>query len=65
MVEKTIYDIKIIITCWYKPTPNLVKLNIDGSALTNLGKVGAGDIFRNDQGDLIFAFASPMGEYYE
>ncbi|XP_055824856.1 uncharacterized protein LOC129893359 [Solanum dulcamara] len=41
----------------------MVKLNIDGSALDNPGKIGVGAILRNYQGDINFAYASPMGEW--
>lgn len=40
----------------------MVKLNTDGSALDNPGRIGIGGILRNSQGDIIFAFAAPVGE---
>ncbi|XP_055824364.1 uncharacterized protein LOC129892852 [Solanum dulcamara] len=40
----------------------MVKLNTDGSALHNPGKIGGGELLRNSQGDLIFAYSVPFGE---
>ncbi|XP_055800325.1 uncharacterized protein LOC129869710 [Solanum dulcamara] len=41
--------------------PNIVKLNTDGSAIGNPGKIEAGGIVRDHKGNLIYAFASPLG----
>ncbi|WMV13670.1 hypothetical protein MTR67_007055 [Solanum verrucosum] len=43
------------------PPPGLVNLNTDGSALGNPGRIGAGGILRDCNGDLIHAFNSPQG----
>ncbi|XP_019252877.1 PREDICTED: uncharacterized protein LOC109231690 [Nicotiana attenuata] len=48
--------------CWQRPTLGLVKINSDGSALSNPGRMGAGAIIKNHQGDFIHAIASPLGE---
>ena len=54
--------IKVNIISW-KPPPNAkYKLNIDGSALTNPGRIGGGGILRNEHGGIIYAFAIPLGE---
>ncbi|OIT07835.1 hypothetical protein A4A49_32245 [Nicotiana attenuata] len=47
---------------WHKPEDGFVKLNTDGIALTNPGKIGAGAIIRDHMGRLIHAIASPLGE---
>ncbi|KAM3344039.1 hypothetical protein P3S68_026130 [Capsicum galapagoense] len=47
---------------WSKPPSNMVKLNSDGSALTNPGKIGAGGIIRDHNRDLIYAYATPLGQ---
>ncbi|WMV41201.1 hypothetical protein MTR67_034586 [Solanum verrucosum] len=55
------HDIKITKVSWFKPPTNVVKINSDGSALDNPGKIGAGGIVRDAQGDLIYAYATPLG----
>ena len=47
---------------WKTPTCNRYKLNTDGSATPNPGKIGGGGILRDDQGSMIYAFAVPLGE---
>lgn len=39
----------------------MVKLNTDGSIICNLRNIGIGGVYRNSQGDLLFAFSSPLG----
>lgn len=39
----------------------MVKLNTDGSDLENPEKIRAGDILRDSEGKLIFAFTAPLG----
>lgn len=39
----------------------MVKLNTDGSALDNPDSLGVGGVCRNNRGDLLFAFTTPMG----
>lgn len=47
---------------WHKPNNGFVKVNTDGSAMTNPGKIGGGVIIRDHQGQLIYAMAIPLGE---
>ncbi|XP_055824484.1 uncharacterized protein LOC129893019 [Solanum dulcamara] len=61
LVEQCYHDIKVFPVCWSKPTDHLVKLNTDGSALTNPGNIGGGGILRNASCDLMFAYAIPLG----
>lgn len=39
-----------------------MKINSDGSALSNPGRIGAGIIVRDSQGSFTHAIASPLGE---
>lgn len=41
-VEKCRQEIKVTSVYWSKPPAQMVKLNFDGSAITNRGKIGAG-----------------------
>ncbi|GKV20930.1 hypothetical protein SLEP1_g30975 [Rubroshorea leprosula] len=45
---KTIYTVFV---GWNPPPPGVVKLNTDGSVVTNPGNAGAGGIFRDDLGN--------------
>ncbi|XP_075081817.1 uncharacterized protein LOC142166437 [Nicotiana tabacum] len=47
---------------WHKLEDGFVKMNSDGSALSNPGKIGAGVIIRDHLGRFIHAIASPPGE---
>ncbi|KAH0660311.1 hypothetical protein KY289_029059 [Solanum tuberosum] len=47
---------------WKTPPCTRYKLNTDGSALHNPGKIGGGGILRDDQGSIVYAFAVPFGE---
>ncbi|KAH0655393.1 hypothetical protein KY285_030275 [Solanum tuberosum] len=60
--EKCQQDIRITLIMWKTPPPSRYKLNMDGSALHNPGKIGGGGILRDDHGVIIFAFAIPLGE---
>lgn len=40
----------------------MVKLNSYGSAITNPGKISAGGMIRDHKGDLIYAYAAPLGQ---
>ncbi|KAK4717973.1 hypothetical protein R3W88_016311 [Solanum pinnatisectum] len=62
MVESCKHDVKVTTIIWKTPPPKKYKLNTDGSALHNPGKIGGGGILRDDQGDIIYAFAIPLGE---
>ncbi|XP_019258156.1 PREDICTED: uncharacterized protein LOC109236426 [Nicotiana attenuata] len=61
-VHKLLIDTLPIVVIWQKPNKGTVKVNSDGSALTNPGKMGAGAMIRDDHGDFIYAIASPLGE---
>ncbi|KAG5621264.1 hypothetical protein H5410_006482 [Solanum commersonii] len=41
LAEKCVHETKVTIVYWRKPLDQWVKLNTDGSALSNLGKIGA------------------------
>lgn len=56
MVEGCQHETKIIPLSWDRPHSSIYKLNTDGSALSNPGKIGGGGILRNDQGKMIYAF---------
>ncbi|KAK6780036.1 hypothetical protein RDI58_022220 [Solanum bulbocastanum] len=62
MGENCIHDTKVTLVMWRRPPKNWVKLNTDGSALDNPGKLGAGGIIRDHRGEIILAFSTPMGE---
>ncbi|KAH0695103.1 hypothetical protein KY285_022200 [Solanum tuberosum] len=61
-IAKCNQDIRITLVMWKTPPTNKYKLNTDGSALHNPGKIGGGGILRDDQGVIIYAFAVPFGE---
>ncbi|XP_055814183.1 uncharacterized protein LOC129883575 [Solanum dulcamara] len=62
MVENRKHDTSVIQVKWNKPPPNFVKLNTYGSAINNPGRIGAGGILRDHKGELIYAYATPLGE---
>lgn len=61
MVEGCLHDMNMFTwhECnkftWNKPWNHWIKLNTDGSALSNPGILGAGGILENSEGDLIMA----------
>ncbi|KAG5585275.1 hypothetical protein H5410_045709, partial [Solanum commersonii] len=61
MIENCRHELKVIPVGWDKPTMGVYKLNTDGSALTNPGKIGGGGILRDGQGNLVYAYAIPLG----
>ena len=61
-IENCKHDIKVHKVGWNKPPEDWVKINTDGSALNNPGKIGAGGIIRDKDGKLLMAFAVPLGE---
>ncbi|XP_055824345.1 uncharacterized protein LOC129892829 [Solanum dulcamara] len=61
MAESCTHVMKVIQVTCHKPLCNLVKLNTDGSALDNPGRIGIGGILRDHRGKLIYAFAAPLG----
>ncbi|XP_015160416.1 uncharacterized protein [Solanum tuberosum] len=60
--EKCIHETKVTLVQWIKPPDQWVKINTDGSALNNPGRIGAGGIIRDQTGELLLAFAAPLGE---
>ncbi|KAH0764805.1 hypothetical protein KY285_000676 [Solanum tuberosum] len=46
---------------WYKPPNNILKLNTDGSAIGNPGRIGGGGILRDHQGNMVYDFTIPLG----
>ncbi|KAK9988382.1 hypothetical protein SO802_028621 [Lithocarpus litseifolius] len=50
-----------ICVCWSKPLLNWCKVNSDGSALGNLGRVGGGGLIRNDKGEWIRGYVRAIG----
>ena len=51
--EKWVHDIKVSMVKWLKPAEQWLKVNTDGSELTNPGKLGAGGILRDKQGKVV------------
>ena len=47
---------------WTRPPDQWIKINIDGSASRNPGKIGAGGILGDHTGKLLIAFTSPLRE---
>ncbi|WMV32833.1 hypothetical protein MTR67_026218 [Solanum verrucosum] len=62
LIEKCTHDIKVTAVQWIKLPAMWVKLNTDGSALSNPGSIGAWGVLRNSLGEIIFAFSTPLGE---
>lgn len=46
---------------WKKPTYKWIKINIESSALDNSGRIWAGGILRDKNGQLLMAFAAALG----
>ncbi|WMV30237.1 hypothetical protein MTR67_023622 [Solanum verrucosum] len=61
VIEKCTQDTKVTAVQWTKPPHRWVKLNTDGSALSNPGSIGAGGVIRNHLGEIILAFSAPLG----
>ncbi|OIT36737.1 putative ribonuclease h protein [Nicotiana attenuata] len=62
LIERLEHQTLSIQVIWEKPIPGFVKINSDGSALTNPGKIGAGVIVRDHNCTFIHAIAAPIGE---
>ena len=60
--ERCKHEIKVWKVAWNRPPEEWIKLNTDGSALTNPGQTGAGGILRDKEGKMVMAFATPLGE---
>ena len=52
---------KVTKVSWENLAIGICKLNTDGSALQNSGKVGGGGILRDHQGIFIYAFSISLG----
>ncbi|KAK6782013.1 hypothetical protein RDI58_019809 [Solanum bulbocastanum] len=61
LIENCRHETRISSVSWKTLPSNKYKLNTDGSALCNPGKIGGGGILRNDLGEMIYAFAIPFG----
>ncbi|KAL6141435.1 hypothetical protein ACLB2K_059723 [Fragaria x ananassa] len=46
---------------WKKPPANFFKLNVDGTRVSPIGKIGAGGVIRNHYGDWISGFQINLG----
>ncbi|XP_019224305.1 PREDICTED: uncharacterized protein LOC109205994 [Nicotiana attenuata] len=62
IIENLSHQVRIYQVAWGKPASGVVKVNTDGSALGNPGKIGAGIIIRDHNGNFIHAISSPLGE---
>jgi len=61
-IEKCKQEIRVTLVMWKAPPRTTYKLNTDGSALHNFGKIGGGGILRDDQGSIVYAFPVLLGE---
>lgn len=61
-IEKCKQEIRVTLVMWKTPPRTTYKLNMDGSALHNSGKIRRGGILRDDQGSIVYVFAVPFGE---
>ena len=52
MSERCVHDIKVNMVTCIKPANQWIKVNMDGSALSNLGRLEAGGILRDNHGRL-------------
>ncbi|XP_015160977.1 uncharacterized protein [Solanum tuberosum] len=60
--ENYLHDTKVVLIKWIKPPARWVKINTDGIALSNKGRIGAGGILRDQEGEMLLAFATTLGE---
>lgn len=61
LLDHSGYHESVLTIKWLTPKPGFIKLNIDGCSKGNPGPSGAGGIIRNEQGQMIIAFAMPLG----
>lgn len=61
LVKSCKQEVKVTKVTWNKPIDDFFKLNTDGSALENPGSIGGGGILKDKHGNLIYAFATPLG----
>lgn len=45
---------------WNKPPHHIYNLHTGGSALENPGRIDSGGILRDSNGDMIYAYATPL-----
>ncbi|XP_015054773.1 uncharacterized protein LOC107001123 [Solanum pennellii] len=60
--ESCVQDTKVSLVAWNKHSYQLIKVNINGSALANPGSHGDGGILRDKNGQLLMAFAATLCE---
>ncbi|XP_015168633.1 uncharacterized protein [Solanum tuberosum] len=60
-IENCKHEMKIREVKWERPPDSIYKLNTDGSALNNPGKIGGGGILRDHQGQMVYAFTIALG----
>jgi len=51
-IQKAIRQVK-----WIPPLNNIIKVNVDGSSLSNPGRSGFGGLIRNNNGDWLLGFS--------
>nr|XP_010327351.2 uncharacterized protein LOC104649583 [Solanum lycopersicum] len=61
IIEQCKQQYNIIVVGWNKLHKDIYKINTDGSALQESGKIGGGGILRDHQGKLIYAFSFLFG----
>lgn len=61
MVARCSQEMRIVTVSWTRPPNSIYKLNTDGSALNDLGKIGGGGVLTDHLGSLVYAFAVPLG----
>ncbi|KAK4710664.1 hypothetical protein R3W88_005177 [Solanum pinnatisectum] len=59
-VERLRPKVIIRLVTWNMPQTGKIKINTDGRYLEQTGKAGIGSVARNDAGNFLFAFASPI-----
>nr|XP_010314573.1 uncharacterized protein LOC104645185 [Solanum lycopersicum] len=60
--ERCKHTIKVYMVAWKRPPEHWIKLNTDGSAVINTGKIGAGGILKNREGKMVMAYSVFLGE---
>ncbi|KAJ1418541.1 Ribonuclease H domain [Sesbania bispinosa] len=56
-------NLQLIQRCWWNPPPqDYFKLNVDGSCLPSLGRLGAGGVLRDSIGNWIWGFSCSCGQ---
>ncbi|KAK6803162.1 hypothetical protein RDI58_000946 [Solanum bulbocastanum] len=47
---------------WHRPPEKWVKINTDGRTIGSLGRIGAGGIIRDHNGEMVLAYTTPLKE---